>query len=128
MYLRFVTNHVDEDSNRRQGLFHAIARIRDIGKLFAHEEARVDELRGWFSKYLNKPRSFSKSNRPHPAPKALSWFKDTASDHIAKMYELAAVLESHGVMVEVIRTAKPGYIVYEDEFQVAAEPFAETNT
>ncbi len=32
------------------------------------------------------------------------------------------------VKVEVIRTERPGYIVYEDEFQVTAEPFAETHT
>jgi hypothetical protein len=128
MYLRFVIDRTDEDSSRRQGLFQAIADLRNGGRLFNHEEERADELRAWFSRHLEKPESFSRSSRPHAARKAISWFKDTAREHIAKMYELAAVLEAHNVMVNVIRTMRPGYIVYEDEFQVTAEPFAETDT
>jgi hypothetical protein len=38
------------------------------------------------------------------------------------------ILEAHGVVVERIRTQRPGYIVYEDEHQVAAYPFADTPT
>jgi hypothetical protein len=128
IYLRFVVNRVDGDSNRREGLFQAIAALRNVGELSAQERERANELRAWFSEHLKKPRSFSKSNRPHAAPRAISWFKDTAREHIARMYELAAILEAHDVMVDVIQTAKPGYVVYEDEFQVTAEPFSETNT
>lgn len=51
-----------------------------------------------------------------------------AAEHIAKMYALIQVLEAHGVSVDILRTERPGYIVYEDEFQVAAEPFKETAT
>jgi hypothetical protein len=28
--------------------------------------------------------------------------------------------------VDLIRCEKPGYVVYEDEFQVTAEPYADT--
>jgi hypothetical protein len=31
------------------------------------------------------------------------------------------ILENHGIVVDVIRTNRPGYVVYEDEFQVAAQ-------
>jgi hypothetical protein len=58
----------------------------------------------------------------------LSWFKDTAVAHIAKMHRLARILEAHGLPVEELRTERPGYVVYEDAFQVAAEPFRETRT
>ena len=44
------------------------------------------------------------------------------------MYELAAILEAHNVIVDVIQTPRPGYVVYEDEFQVTAKPFFETDT
>jgi len=44
------------------------------------------------------------------------------------MYELVAILEAHGVGVEVIRTSRPGYVVYEDMHQVMAEPYADTQT
>ena len=42
------------------------------------------------------------------------------------MYELAHLLESNGLRVEVQRTRRPGYVVYEDAHQVTAEPYKET--
>ena len=33
-----------------------------------------------------------------------------------------------GVAVEMIKTERPGYIVYEDEYQIAAYPLADTKT
>jgi hypothetical protein len=53
------------------------------------------------------------------------WFKASAREHIAKMYEMACIVELNGVWVRMIKTCRPGYIVYEDEYQVVAEPFAE---
>jgi hypothetical protein len=37
--------------------------------------------------------------------------------------ELAAILESHDIATTMLTTERPGYVVYEDEFQVPAEPF-----
>jgi len=42
------------------------------------------------------------------------------------MQEMVAVLKRHDVPVQMIKTAKPGYIVYEDEFQIVAVPFADS--
>jgi hypothetical protein len=39
------------------------------------------------------------------------------------MRELVALLVHKDVPVEELRTERPGYIVYEDEHQIAAEPF-----
>lgn len=39
------------------------------------------------------------------------------------MWALARVLRTHGVAIKMLKTSRPGYIVYEDEFQVCAEPF-----
>ncbi|PYV36444.1 MAG: hypothetical protein DMG06_30680 [Acidobacteria bacterium] len=128
MYIRFVISDRDEDSGRRQGLFQAAAALRDAGVLDIYEEEQMDVLRKWFKEHLEKPKSFSRSRKPRATRVALSWFKDTAKLHIAKMYEFAAILEAHGVHVEVIRTTRPGYVVYEDEHQITAEPFSETGT
>lgn len=35
------------------------------------------------------------------------------------------ILEQHNVYVRVLKTDRPGYIVYEDQHQVVAEPFAD---
>jgi hypothetical protein len=128
MYIRFVIQKKDKNSGRRQGLFQAMAALRDEGTLLPHDLSAYEEIYEWFKKNLKKPRSFTRSLKPHAKKVSLSWFKDTATEHIAKMYALVQILESHGVTVDVIRTQRPGYVVYDDPYQVAAEPFSETVT
>ncbi len=128
MYVRFVIHRTDIDSGRRQGLFQALSDLENKGALLPYEQTAYEEIYNWFRKNLKKPRSFSRSSKPHAKKVAISWFKDTASEHIEKMYALSQILESHGVCVEIIHTERPGYIVYEDSYQVAAEPFGETIT
>jgi hypothetical protein len=41
------------------------------------------------------------------------------------MHEVSAILERYGQPVSLLTKAKIGYVVYEDEFQVIAEPFAD---
>lgn len=126
MYIRFVINKKDEDSGRRQGLFQAMQDLEDENVLHGYELDIYKEIYGWFKQHLEAPSSFSRSTRSSSKEVALSWFKPSATEHIRKMYEVANILESHGVHVEVIRSSRPGYVVYEDEFQVTAEPFQST--
>jgi hypothetical protein len=44
------------------------------------------------------------------------------------MREFQRILGAYGIAVETIRTRRPGYVVYEDEFQIAAYPFSDTPT
>jgi hypothetical protein len=44
------------------------------------------------------------------------------------MYEIKKIAEAHGHLVNVILEERVGYVIYEDEFQVLAEPFADTRT
>lgn len=39
------------------------------------------------------------------------------------MWELKAIIENHSFNISVLKTDRPGYIVYEDDQQVVAEPF-----
>ncbi len=85
----------------------------------------MDELRCWFNENLNKPTRFRRSRKPRGCDRGVCWFKSTATQHIAKMYEMRCVLERNDSYVRVITARRPGYIVYEDEYQVVAEPFAD---
>ena len=122
-FVRFVIRADDEDSGRRQGLFQAIAALEDDNALLEHEQTLADETRKWFGRHLEAPSRPAKSSKRHAKKVALSWFRDTAREHIARMHALAHVLECHGIHVEIIRTDRPGYVVYEDAHQIAAEPF-----
>ena len=128
MYIRFVVNVKDEDSQKRLGLFQAIRYLRDEDRLSSYEEEHMKEVTKWFNDNLKTPKRFSKAKRKNPTPKAISWFKDSAAEHISKMREIASVLIAHGIQVDMVKTERPGYIVYQDEFQVTAEPFSETDT
>ena len=126
MYIRFVIQQKDIDSGRRQGIFQTLVDVREEGLLYDYEIARVEEIHRWFNKNLKEPISFSRSSKHHAFNKAISWFKDSAWEHIHYMRELAAILEEHDIGVEVIQTERPGYIVYEDEYQVTAEAFKDS--
>jgi hypothetical protein len=128
VYIRFVTAKRDEQSGRRQGLFYAAYGLADGGGLSADELADLDEVHDWFSRNMSEPTRASWSPRPHAKAQALSWFKESAARHVSRMRTLQALLERHGVFADVLRTARPGYIVYEDEHQVLAHPFADTPT
>jgi hypothetical protein len=127
-YLRFVIHHNDRDSGRRQGLFQALGALYDAGMLSRGHKEEYERLRLWFSDQLEAPERFARSTKTHAKKVALSWFKDTALEHIARMRAMAQILEAHGIVVDEIRTGRPGYIVYDDEHQVAAEPFKDTPT
>ncbi|WP_028603628.1 hypothetical protein [Ottowia thiooxydans] len=128
MFIRFVVHNLDVDSGRRQGLFQALDTLNLSGQLNGADKQAYFAARDWFRVNLKTPDSFARASRPHAKKVALSWFKDTASEHIRQMYGMAEVLKSHEVAVEVLRTNRPGYVVYEDEYQIAAEPFTDTRT
>jgi len=48
---------------------------------------------------------------------------DYETEHITRMRALAALLDHKDTPVAAFETDKPGYVVYEDEHQVAAIPF-----
>jgi hypothetical protein len=126
MYLRFVVGEIDEDSQRELGVFHAIYSLSRQGALSEHEEQQHDAIRKWFNANLEKPTRFTASKPPYyrKKSKAISWFKDTAAEHIARVRSLVTILQNHGVSVRMLKTDRVGYVVYEDEYQIVAEPFS----
>ena len=123
MYLRFVVNDIDEDSGLERGIVQAMYLLWRAGRLAPHEEAWWADVRSWFNLELEKPERLARSRRPGAKQRAVSWFKSTATEHITRAREVAAILAQHDVPSRMLRTERPGYIVYEDEFQVTAEPF-----
>jgi hypothetical protein len=127
MLIRFVSDVPDgENSNESAGLFLVASWIRERREASAQELARLKALREWFDEHLDRPGRFNRSRRPHRRAKALSWFKDTAVEHIRRAREMAAIIRTHGYTIREVHTDRPGYVVHEDEFQVVAEPFSET--
>ena len=125
MYLRFVVADIHEDSGKELGIFHAVGKLRDDGTLSCDEEEQHDLIRQWFNENLNKPARFTASKPPfyRKKSKAISWFKDRAHEHLDRARALVAILHNHGVSVRMLKAERVGYVVYEDEYQIVAEPF-----
>jgi hypothetical protein len=128
MFVRFVIKDLDRGSGRRQGLFQAAKALKESGTLSAQDYEQLEAIRNWFNEHLERPVRLALSPRPHAKDQAISWFRDTATLHIAKMREFQEVLERNGLAVQTIKARRLGYILYEDEFQVAAYPFSDTPT
>ena len=117
MYIRLVVGHDGQHHKELTGLFLNLEWLQDDGDLSADEAARFDELCAWFKRHLRVP-PFARATWPEDC---VCWFKSSAQDVVARMWDLAAILADHDQPVRLLRAARPGRIVYEDEHQVVVE-------
>jgi hypothetical protein len=118
-YVRFVVGHKDEDSHVEQGIFQATAQALEWQNITGADADELNELRAWFSENLEKPTAFGRDK----LRLGICWFKTGATDHISRIWQMANILERNGIYVKKVRTERPGYVIYEDEWQLVAEPF-----
>ncbi len=118
-YIRFVVGHISDSSQVEQGVFQAAALALESKDITGADADELNELRAWFNENLEKPTSFGR-NRFHLG---ICWFKTGSTEHISRIWEMVRILERNGIYVKKIRTEKPGYVTYEDEWQLVAEPF-----
>lgn len=126
MYLRFEVDEKDEVSGREKGIFIAMDMLLENGSLYEYEQEIEKEIYAWFKKNLKVPKVQSSKSGYHAKPRSISWFKSSATEHIAKIRQYALILETHDMTVKQMTTERPGNIVYEDEYQIAAIPFNDT--
>ena len=119
-YIRFVIGRKDDDSHIEQGIFQAAALEVEWQNIRGSDADELNELRTWFGENLEKPTSFGRDK----LRRGICWFKTSASEHISRVWKIVHILERNGVYVKKIRTDRPGYVVYEDEWQLVAEPFS----
>jgi hypothetical protein len=118
-YIRFVIGRKDEDSQVEQGIFQAAALALEWHTITGADAEELNELRAWFNSNLEKPASFGRDK----LRLGICWFKAESTEHISRIWEMVRILERNGIYVKKIRTDKPGYLIYEDEWQLVAEPF-----
>lgn len=118
-YVRFVIGRKNADSDVERGIFQAAAQALEWQNVTGTDADELDDLRAWFSENLKKPTSFGRDKLRH----GICWFKTRSIEHISRIWEMVNILERNGIYVKKIRTDKPGYVIYEDEWQLVAEPF-----
>ncbi len=123
MYVRFKTSFVDNYHEHRYGVFQAASFLLHSEIMCPYEKLWLDELWLWFCCNLSVPSVYSQKKVNNDV---ICWFKPTAKEHLQKMYEMTIILGQYGLAISQARCRKPGYIVYEDDDQVAVIPFAES--
>lgn len=123
MYVRFVVDQIDEDSNQRKGIFQAISCMKKQEVFYDYELEHIAEVMAWFDENLESPLDYLNTQKSKKSEVYISWFLESSSKHISKIREFVFLVESKGVAVEQLRTESPGKIVYADKFQVFAKPF-----
>jgi len=121
MYIRFYSGEIDTESQVASGLFMAAADLRWSKGLPDHEFNALAELRDWFNDHLESP--FHHLPRTKRYERAVCWFKSTAHEHLARAWELVAILERNDVLIWTIKSPRVGYVHYEDKVQVFAHPY-----
>jgi len=124
--LRFVLPNLHPDTGVREGVFGAAYDLLDGNVISVADRQFLDELLAWLETNLATPKRFNRSkskgyDRRRTA--GVSWLKPPALEHLARMRALAAILEKNGYQVSRISTTRPGYVIFEDDHQVIAEPF-----
>src|SRR5262249_28334702 len=97
-YLRFVLLRRNADSGYRQGFLGAAVDLQREGRLPVSEHNRLARLGKWFDEHLPRPDRFTrKRNASHKKTLGLSWFKDTAHDHLRVAREMIHIVGQYGV-------------------------------
>lgn len=128
-FLRFVRPQKMADNQAREGFFCAAYELSRRPEASQTVSLEVQDLLDWFSANLPVPRRFNRSASKgyyRRNAKGISWFKPDAHDVLAKSFEMTRLLQENGFVIELIRTDRVGYVIYEDHCQVVAEPFADT--
>ena len=124
MFIRFVSTEMDEDSLVSTGIFLAAGDLLYDPLLPDDEYYPLRELMDWFNEHLKGPYDY-RLRAPRRARRAICWFKPTAREYLSRAWHMAWILERNDVFIRTIKVERTGYVLYEDEAQVLAEPFAD---
>jgi hypothetical protein len=130
-FIRFVVAERHPRTGLELGVFQVAYVLRDRPDIPERDRAVLRDALAWFGKNLAEPARLNRTRSKgydRRQTRGIAWFRDTATEHIARVQRLRAVLEVYGYHVSMLREERLGYVVYEDEHQVVAEPFADTRT
>lgn len=128
-FVRFVASNTTSLSGRHEGVLQLADEIRKAGALPDAEYLRLTNALDWLDTHLPTPSRFNRTTSKGAYRRetaGLSWFKDSATEAIERIWVVVEILKAHGHHVSMLTTDRPGYIVFEDDYQIVAEPFADT--
>ena len=126
MFIRFITDRFDDDTRKPRGVFAVAYNHLEDDSLAGFEQKEIRKTLDWFKTNLPITDRFVRSRKPHREDKGICWFKSSAKECMTHIRYLVYLVADHEIVVRELRTEQPGYVIYEDDSQVVAEPFATT--
>ena len=124
MLLRFVISERDPRTGMPTGLLTVAYRLLRTDNLVASDDEALGCQLRWLEQHLPEPERFArKRNVSHKYTHGVSWLKPEAGEALRRFHAIADVLRCNDLPVEILHTERPGYVVYQDAWQVVAEPF-----
>ncbi|MEK8142802.1 hypothetical protein NKH18_13080 [Streptomyces sp. M10(2022)] len=107
------------------GVFGLVNNLGRGGRLSPDEENFRRLGNAWYDAAYADPSTVDPTvYDPAVNPGATAWFKPTATHLLERVDGYLEVLAAHGVECEMLRSAAPGRVIYEDEVQVVVVPDA----
>ena len=129
MYIRFAGHDVIRLGLRggepvRRGIFRSVYCVRDSPDTPDWLRDEIARELVWFNDNLPVPNGsvFWVRSRKRYRQQGLCWFRDDATEMIRRVFDLRALLQEGGYPIELMRTQRPGSILYRDAYQVVARP------
>jgi len=123
-FIRFVLQQRHPDSGVKDGVVQLAYALRDSLDLEPGDRKVLAETLTWVEENLETPARFNRTTSKgfyRRKTRGISWFKDTATQHLARMHQITAILEKYGHSVVMLSEARVGYVIHDDAFQVVAE-------
>lgn len=123
-YIRFVIGRDPADHRDERGIFQGVALALEWETIIGSDADALRKLQAWFGQHLKKPTSSGRDEHRF----GVCWFKTDATRYIEQIQEMVVILERNGISVQKIKTDKPGYLIYEDDWQLVAELYTRSYT
>lgn len=131
-FVRFVVpTWIHRESQAPIGVIGAAYELLRQGTVSHELRSELEQCIEWFEENLAVPDRFNRTKSKGwygRETRGISWLRTTAGEHLAAMAKLAACIATCGHATVEVRSERVGYVVYEDEIQVIAEPFRDTPT
>ena len=112
-FIRFVLTRRNSDSGLEDGTFGLAYQLRDSPDVEAADRDLLAETLTWFDKNLETPTRFNRTKSKgfyRRKARGIAWFKDTATEHLARMHQIRIVLEQYVHPVVMLSEPRVGYV------------------
>ncbi|MFF8607163.1 hypothetical protein ACF06X_14580 [Streptomyces sp. NPDC015346] len=123
-FVRFQSPHRNSRGHFT-GVFGLVNNLAREGRLSDDQESFRRSNNRWYDAAYTDPSTVDPTVYDDAInPGAAAWFKPSAVRLLDRVPGYLKILAAHGVDCQVLRSADPGRVIYEDDVQVVVVPYA----